>query len=124
MHIVVVEDEPDLLFLLGQALEGKGITVSAFERPEDALRAIRKADALVTDFHLASPIRGSDLAVEARRANPTIIIVIYTALVGSHHGIQAEPEVEAALRWAQREAGAVVVPKGTGLRGLRSVLGV
>jgi DNA-binding response OmpR family regulator len=62
-HILLVEDDPDLLSLLTEVLEDEGYRVTAASRRDQARRALRKADVdlLVADSVLRGG-NGDDVA--------------------------------------------------------------
>ena len=67
-HILLVEDDPDLLSLLTEVLEDEGYRVTAASRRDQARRALRKADVdlLVADSVLRGG-NGDDVAKSASR---------------------------------------------------------
>ena len=67
-HILLVEDDPDLLSLLTEVLEDEGYRVTAASRRDQARRALRKSDVdlLVADSVLRGG-NGDDVAKSASR---------------------------------------------------------
>src|ERR1700716_4401827 len=67
-HILLVEDDPDLLSLLTEVLEDEGYRVTAASRRDQARRALRKSDVdlLVADSVLRGG-NGDDVAKTASR---------------------------------------------------------
>src|SRR5438552_15036702 len=75
-HILLVEDDPDLLSLLTEVLEDAGYRVTAASHRDQARRALRKSDVdlLVADSVLRGG-NGDDVAKSAsRRGLPTIMM--------------------------------------------------
>jgi DNA-binding response OmpR family regulator len=75
-HILLVEDDPDLLSLLTEVLEDEGYRVSGASRREQARAALRKGDVdlLIADSVLRGG-NGDDVAKAAsRRALPIIMM--------------------------------------------------
>ncbi|MFN3455184.1 MAG: response regulator [Pseudobdellovibrio sp.] len=58
-HILIVDDEKDLLEVLKETLELEGFQVSSFERADDALKYLNKADVPVIDL-IVSDMRMPD----------------------------------------------------------------
>src|ERR1051326_8202930 len=75
-HILLVEDDPDLLSLLTEVLEDEGYRVTAASRRDQARRALRKADIdlLVADSVLRGG-NGDDVAKPASRRGLPIIMM-------------------------------------------------
>jgi DNA-binding response OmpR family regulator len=75
-HILLVEDDPDLLNVLIQVLEQEGYRVSAASRRDQARAMLRKGDVdlIVTDSALRGG-NGDDVAkAAARRKLPVIMM--------------------------------------------------
>src|SRR5437660_11013782 len=75
-HILLVEDDPDLLSILTEVLEDEGYRVTAASRRDQARRALRKADVdpLVADSVLRGS-NGDDVAKSPSRHGLPIIIM-------------------------------------------------
>ena len=75
-HILLVEDDPDLLSLLTEVLEDEGYRVTAVSRRDQARRALRKSDVdlLVADSVLRDG-NGDDVAKSASRRGLPIIMM-------------------------------------------------
>ena len=75
-HILLVEDDPDLLSLLTEVLEDEGFRVTAASRRDQARRALRKAD---VDLPVADSVlrggNGDDVAKSASRHGLPIIMM-------------------------------------------------
>lgn len=71
-HILVVEDETDLLFLLSMALEGEGHQVDSATTGAQAMELLEKRayDAAVMDMLLGDELGGQDLYKILLRTNP------------------------------------------------------
>ncbi len=81
-RVVVVDDEPDLLFVVQRALAelAPEVEVAAFDDPRAALESIRAAapDVLVTDLRMPE-ISGIELIWWARESAPQLPIVVVSA---------------------------------------------
>jgi DNA-binding response OmpR family regulator len=91
-RLLVVDDEPDILFALRDFFSGRGWEVDcAADRDEaGALVAARPYALLLVDLRLSGPTDGLDLVALARQRRPAIRIVVLTAY--------GSPEVEAVAR--------------------------
>lgn len=81
--VLVIEDEPLIHDIVGEALIDGGFTVAQASTPEDARRMIDAPDAayraLVTDINLgAGKETGWDLAKRARMINSDLAVVYMT----------------------------------------------
>ena len=74
-----IDDEAPMVFLVKRMLQKRGYTVSGFERPEEALAAIRLEphgyDIVVSDFNMPH-LSGLDVAREVRALNPALPMVV------------------------------------------------
>ena len=75
-HILLVEDDPDLLLLLTEVLEDEGYRVSGASRRQQARAALRKGDVdlLIADSVLRGG-NGDDVAKAASRRGLPIIMM-------------------------------------------------
>ncbi|MCW6509182.1 response regulator [Lichenifustis flavocetrariae] len=80
--ILVVDDEPLLLDILGDELEDLGYHVLRALNGEEALSLVRDQsehiDLLVTDIRLPGSIDGWSIAEEARRLRPDLPVIYVT----------------------------------------------
>ncbi|MBV8048468.1 MAG: sigma 54-interacting transcriptional regulator [Paludibacterium sp.] len=79
-HILLVDDDPDLLKLVGMRLTASGYQVEAVASAEAGLNVLgaRRVDVLVTDWHLPG-MDGLALFEEVRRRFPLLPVIILTA---------------------------------------------
>jgi DNA-binding response OmpR family regulator len=95
-HILIVEDDPEMLDLLRKVLEKDGYRVSlAADGHDAALRlAADPADLVITDLIMP---RGSGLELlqTIRQGNPNLPVIIVTAF-GDWHTYSRAPELGAA----------------------------
>jgi CheY-like chemotaxis protein len=88
LKVLVVEDEPLLLYMLADTLEEAGFSVSAVSSGDDALACLETADqnqALVTDINLGRrQLTGWDIARRAREHDPRMPVVYVTG-DSAHH---------------------------------------
>lgn len=93
MHIILVEDDPQLGVAIQRALERLAYTVSWLRNGREALIALRDetADLVLLDLGLPG-MDGIDVLVEARRAHVTTPMIVMTARDGLQariHGLDA-----------------------------------
>jgi PAS domain S-box-containing protein len=97
-RVLLVDDEPSLVDLGKRVLTRLGYTVTAFDRPGDALRAFLDApddfDVVVTDFTMPGTT-GVELAREIRTRRPDIAIVLVT---GYSDGVTRETVLAEGIR--------------------------
>jgi two-component system response regulator MprA len=80
-HILVVDDDPNLLRMLRRGLVLAGYTVEAVEDGNAALQVIRDAtpDLLVLDVMLPEPLDGLEVARRVRASGSDVPILMLTA---------------------------------------------
>jgi PAS domain S-box-containing protein len=87
LHILYLDDDISLVFLVTRMLQRKGIRVSGFTRQEEALAALRAApaafDLFVTDFSMPGK-SGLDVIQEARRIVPGLAVAIASGFPSDH----------------------------------------
>ena len=97
VHVLVVEDEPDIADLVEDALKEAGFSVTVAHDDRTAFRTLerepRSFAAIVTDINLGAGVTGFDIARRARLLNGEIQ-VIYISGQGPH---SVQFSVEAAL---------------------------
>lgn len=78
MRVLFVEDEGDSQLLVGDGLRLYGFNVRVVEDDVAAIRAIQddEYDAIVTDYAMPRGVTGIDVAEEARRRQPSVLVVI------------------------------------------------
>jgi len=94
-HILLVEDDPELLMVLTQVLESDGYHVSGAARRQEALAVLRKGgvDLIVTDSVLRGG-NGNDIVNRATSGGVPVILMsgeperIESLRVGSHPFLQ------------------------------------
>jgi len=94
-HVLLVDDEPQLLAMQGQILERLGYDVTAMNNSQDALAAFRQApesfDLLITDQTMPH-MTGGELSVEALKTRHDLPIILCTGFSEA-----LSPEAAAAL---------------------------
>jgi CheY-like chemotaxis protein len=85
VHILVVDDEPDLRFLLRRVFEGAGHQVSEARHGAAALEAVASArpDVVVTDMMM--PVMGGPELIRRLRAEPGSAAIPIMAVSGDPH---------------------------------------
>jgi DNA-binding NtrC family response regulator len=80
--IVVVDDEPDLVFMFKVTLEMNGYNVIGFTNPVEALEYIKKnhnkCTLLITDYRMPE-INGCELGTKIKEIDEKIKVIIITA---------------------------------------------
>jgi DNA-binding response OmpR family regulator len=78
--IVVVDDEPAIVRMCVQVLEGKGHTVHGFTRTDEALDHLagQPADLIVVDYKMPE-LNGLDFIRRAWELRPAVRVVMITA---------------------------------------------
>jgi PAS domain S-box-containing protein len=83
-HIMYVDDDQALLYLIERLLKRRGYTVSAFANPAEAIEAARKDpnrfDLVITDFNMPGS-SGIDVAHEIRRIMPAVPIAVASGYI-------------------------------------------
>ncbi len=97
-HIVIIDDEVDLLMVYKRALEMSGLVVSAFADPLNALDEFiansSKYDLVMTDIRMPN-MNGYKLTNQIKKINPKVKIIFVTAQQISKSDIVAnlDPEI-------------------------------
>ena len=83
-HVLYLDDEPAMVFLVKRMLGKLGYRVSGFEDPAEAVAAVRVApegfDIVVTDFNMPR-MSGLDVAREVRKLNPQLPLVVTSGFI-------------------------------------------
>lgn len=81
-HIVVVDDERDLLSLLKEILESQNYTVDCFDNAKDALVALKQvdADAVITDINMPE-MNGIEFMNQLHKFRPWVPILVVSGYV-------------------------------------------
>jgi len=97
-HILLVDDEPQLLAMQGQILERLGYDVTAVSSSKEALEAFRQApetfDLLVTDQTMPN-LTGAGLSAEVLQLRPALPIILCT---GFSEALSPETAAEMGIR--------------------------
>jgi CheY-like chemotaxis protein len=98
-HILLVDDEPQLLTMQGQILERLGYDVTAMRSSQDALQAFRRApetfDLLITDQTMPD-LTGAELSAEVLKCRPELPIVLCT---GFSEALSPETAADIGIRY-------------------------
>ncbi len=83
MRILVVDDEPSILFAMREYLEAIGFVVDCAATARDAMSLVAATgyDLVIADLRLSAelPLAGLDLLGWARRRNPALRTILLTA---------------------------------------------
>ncbi|OHE77647.1 MAG: hypothetical protein A3G75_09125, partial [Verrucomicrobia bacterium RIFCSPLOWO2_12_FULL_64_8] len=83
-HVLYVDDDEAMVFLVTRMLDGLGYRVSGYERAEEALEAVRADagdfDLAVTDFNMPG-LSGLEVAQELARIRPGLPVVITSGYI-------------------------------------------
>ena len=97
-HILLVDDEPQLLAMQGQILERLGYDVTTMSSSKDALKAFRQApeafDVLITDQTMPK-LTGAALSVEVLKLRPELPIILCT---GFSEALSPETAADMGIR--------------------------
>lgn len=80
-HLLIVDDEPNVLLTLGMIFELDGYTVTKATSCAEALTALSdgaRFDAVITDLNMEKQDIGLEVARAAMRLNPRPVVVICT----------------------------------------------
>lgn len=98
-HVLYVDDDQALAFLVKRVLSRRGFKVSAYTDPQAALAALREQpfefDLLVTDYNMPG-FSGVDVLTEAHQIQPRLPLALASGYV--------TPEIEAGARAAGAQA--------------------
>jgi CheY-like chemotaxis protein len=98
-HILLVDDEPQLLTMQGQILKRLGYEVTAVRSSEEALRVFRQApdvfDLLVTDQTMPG-LTGAELSQAALQMRPSLPIILCT---GFSEALSPEAASDLGIRY-------------------------
>ena len=91
-HILVVDDEPNVLITYRLILQQRGYEVSAAVSSEEARRALldKEVDLLLCDLSLEKQENGFDVIVLARQKNPKMPAVLLTGYATPEANDRAE----------------------------------
>lgn len=99
-HVVLIDDEADLLMVYKRALEMSGLVVSAFEDPIYALDEFKanysKYDLIITDIRMPN-MDGYMLTNQIKKINPNVKVIVVTAQQISKSDIVANLDKEVSF---------------------------
>ena len=99
-HVVLIDDEADLLMVYKRALEMSGLVVSAFEDPLYALDEFKanysKYDLIITDIRMPN-MDGYMLTNQIKKINPNVKVIVVTAQQISKSDIVANLDKEVSF---------------------------
>src|SRR5690606_7878453 len=99
-HVMYVDDDEALVFLVQRLLRRRGYQVSGFTDPHEATAALRaepqRYDLLVTDYNMPG-YSGIDLVREARRIRPDLPVALASGYVTAEIEQAAMAEGASAL---------------------------
>jgi DNA-binding NtrC family response regulator len=87
-HLLIVDDEPNVLLTLGMIFERDGYTVTRATSSAEALKALAdgsRFDAVITDLNMERNNVGLDVARAAMRLRPRPVVVICTGYADLHN---------------------------------------
>ncbi len=89
-HILVVDDEPNIRFVLERSLHHTGYLVDTAANGREALKKLvqTKYDLLLLDLHM-EPVDGLEVLHFARQHDPHLVIIILTAFSSVESAIEA-----------------------------------
>lgn len=107
--ILVVDDDDDFLLQMRLQLQARGyeVVTAASAAEARAALAARRPDLVIADLMMEVPDAGFSLCYEIKRQDPTIPVIMATA-VGSATGISFDVETEEERAWIKADS---VLPK-------------
>ncbi len=89
-HILIVDDEVNIRFLLKRTLSQEGYEVNIAADGAEALKQLTKIpyDLLLLDLHM-EPIHGLDVLNFAREQDPNLVVIILTAYSSVESAVEA-----------------------------------
>ncbi len=88
--ILIVDDDPTVLKLLGQQLEGIPAKIIPTTSPAEAIHLLKSLEVAILMCDLNMPdISGNAVLITAREANPNIVSIVITAGAGMEQTIRA-----------------------------------
>lgn len=103
-QVLIVDDEPEILELIRDALKARGLEVKSALTDTAALELLekeaRETAVLVTDINLGKGVTGFDIARRARALNPALTVVYITGNPDhlQRFGVQGAHLIEKPLR--------------------------
>lgn len=81
-QVLIVDDEPEILEIIQDALQARGVRVKAALSDKEAIEVLEREASetavLVTDINLGVGVTGFDIARKARALNPGLTVVYIT----------------------------------------------
>jgi len=89
-NILIVDDEPNIRFLLQRSLSQEGYVVNTAADGAEALKKLNKTpyDLLLLDLHM-EPIGGLEVLSFAREHDPNLVVIILTAYSSVESAVEA-----------------------------------
>jgi CheY-like chemotaxis protein len=91
-RVLYIDDDESLTFLVKRLLERRGYAITGFERPQEALAALRADpmdfDLVLTDYNMPS-MTGLDVARAVRQIRPDLPIAIASGFITDEMRAQA-----------------------------------
>jgi DNA-binding NtrC family response regulator len=93
VNILIVDDDPDILEVIGKALRDAGFTVDMEETAHAALSKIsqKKFDLVIADIHLTECSDGIRMILKARERHPNLKCVFIS---GWYDPVVCDPEID------------------------------
>lgn len=92
-HILYLDDDETLIFLVRRLLERSGHTVSSYTDQREAIEAVRQTpdafDLLITDFNMPG-MSGLDVAKAVRVINPHLSVAVISGFITEDLQVQAQ----------------------------------
>ncbi|MFO1482715.1 MAG: sigma-54 dependent transcriptional regulator [Verrucomicrobiaceae bacterium] len=89
-HLIIVDPDPDFLAWAASHLKAPGVTISSYERGEEALAAYQKkrADLVLSEVRLPN-VSGIDLLKRLRQFDPQAMVILFSGTATTSHVIEA-----------------------------------
>ena len=103
--VLLVDDDPDFLFMQKKQLEAAGLNVHAVESEKlaEEFLATQRPDLAVVDLMMQNMDGGFTLCYHIKKLDPTIPVIMVTS-VHSETGLQFRPTTDEERSWVKADA--------------------
>ncbi len=107
-HVLIADDDPEILALLEDVISGHGCRVTAIERGDAAYRALQAGgiDLLITDLMMPD-LNGFELLAKAQAEQPDLPVLVITSSQSVQDAVRALKQ--GALDYLQKPFNSVLL---------------